>query len=396
MANATPSASSASGSKPAQAAPAPQAPFRRGTIRTLLQDGYQQTATLGSSTQVLPQYSPTPNAYLRGLWINTANTVTSNTASVTFNGDGPWNVYSSIVFADANQKPIVGPLSGYQLMVANKFGGYQYNDDPRASAVYSTTVGTGGTAGSFQHVLYVPLEVDSRDTLGSLQNKSASSAFQLQLTLNTEANVYTQAPMASGATIGTTVTVNVLEDGYLQPKSTDTSGNPLAQAPPQLGSTQYWTFGSYNALNSSQQVQLTQGLGYPIRQMVAINYDVSANTRAAGDGDFPTSTQFIFRGTTFWNVLKNIWKDQMSRQYGFYSATADSANGLENGVYALAFNNDFGLQDGDELRNAYLVTQQGDQFQLVGTFSGNSNLQWLVNYVAPAAGPQNAASIQAG
>lgn len=165
--------------------------------------------------------------------------------------------------------------------------------------------------------------------------------------------------------------------------------------PPQLGTTQYWTAGTYNALNGSQQVQLTQGLGYPVRNFLAVNYDVSNSTRATGDIDFPTATSFIFRGTTFWNVTKTIWKDQMSRQYGFYSTTADSANGLENGVYALWFDGDFGLQDGAELRNAYLPTQQGDQFQLVATFNGNSNLQWLANYVAPIAGPSNLASIQA-
>ena len=381
----------ASGSAPAKAPAPPQRPFRAGTIRTLVQDGYQNAVTLSTATQVMPQYSPTPNAYLRGLWLQTVGVTSGNSANTAFNADAPWIVFSSITFADANQKPIVGPISGYQLMVVNKYGGYQYNDDPRASAVYSTTTGTGGTGGSFTFVLYVPLEIDSRDTLGSLQNKSASSAFQLLLTANTEAAVYSTNPTSAPV-----VTVTILEDGYLQPKPADAVGNPLAQAPPQLGTTQYWTLGTYNALNSSQQVQLTQGLGYPIRIMAALNYDVSANTRATGDTDWPTSTQFIFRGTTIWNATKTIWKDQMSRQMGFTSATADAANGLENGVYVLNFNGDFGLQDGDELRNAYLQTQQGDQFQLVATFNGNSNLQWLVNYVAPIAGPANVASIQAG
>lgn len=356
-----------------------------------MQDGYTQTATLSASTQLLSQYSPTPNAYLRGLWISVSAASTGNTANVGFNGDAPFNVFSSIVFSDSNQKPIIGPLSGYQLMVAQKFGGFQFNDDPRASAVYQTVVGTQSTAGSFQFLLYVPLEVDSRDALGSLQNKSASSAFQLIMTINTEANVYSTNPSTAPV-----VTVNVMEDGYLQPKAADATGNPLSQAPPQLGTTQYWTYGSYNALNSSQQIQLTQGLGYPIRNIVYINYDVSANNRSTGDTDFPTSTSLIYRGTTWWNVTKTLWKDQMSRQYGLTSQSADSANGLENGVYTLCFANDFGLQDGDELRNAYLVSQQGDQFQFVGTFNGNSNLQNLVNYVAPIAGPQNAASIQAG
>lgn len=381
----------ASGSAPAQNQAPPQRPFRAGTIRTLVQDGYQQAVTLGASTQTMPQYSPTPNAYLRGLWLQTVCASTGNTASVGLNGDAPWIVFQSIVFADANQKPIVGPLNGYQLMVVNKYGGYQYNDDPRASAVYSVPPLSGTTGGSFTFVLYVPLEVDSRDTLGSLQNKSASSAFQLLLTVNTEAAVYSVNPSSAPS-----VTVTIHEDGYLQPKPADSVGNPLAQSPPQLGSTQYWTVGTYNALNGSQQVQLTQGLGYPIRLFAAINYDVSNSTRATGDTDWPTATQFIFRGTTFWNVTKTMWKDQMARLMGFTSTTADSANGLENGVYSLNFNNDFGLQDGDELRNAYLATQQGDQFQMVATFNGNSNLQWVANYVAPIAGPANVASIQAG
>jgi len=385
----TPNPPAATGSKGNQAPP-PVRPFRAGTFRTLVQDGYQQSATMSAATQTMAQYSPTPNAYIRGLWVQAVMVTSANAATVAFQADAPPIVFQQLVFQDANQKPIVGPLNGYQLLIVNKYGGYQYNDDPRASAVYSVTTGSGGTGGSFTMVLYVPLEVVSRDTLGSLQNKSASSAFQFLLTVNTIANVYSTAPTNPG-----TLTVAILEDGYVQPKPADATGNQLAQAPPQLGTTQYWTAGTYNALNGSQQVQLTQGLGYPVRNFLAVNYDVSNSTRATGDIDFPTATSFIFRGTTFWNVTKTIWKDQMSRQYGFYSTTADSANGLENGVYALWFDGDFGLQDGAELRNAYLPTQQGDQFQLVATFNGNSNLQWLANYVAPIAGPSNLASIQA-
>lgn len=383
-------ATPATGSK-GQAAPAPTRPFRAGSFRTLVQDGYQQAVAIGTSTTVLQQYSPTPNAYLRGLWIQASMLTAGNSATTAFAGDAPWNVYQQIVFADANQKPIVGPVSGYQLMIINKYGGYQYQDDPRASVVYSATTGSGSTGGSFTFVLYVPLEITNRDALGALQNKSASSAFQLLLTVNTTANVYSTAPTAAG-----TLTTTILEDGWVQPKSTDATGNPLAQAPPQLGTTQYWTLGTYNALNGSQQVQLTQGLGYPVRNLVAINYDVSNSTRATGDTDFPTAPSFIFRGTTFWNVTKTVWKDQMGRLYGFQGSSADVANGLENGVYALCFDADFGLQDGADLRTGYLPTQQGDQFQLVATFNGNSNLQWLANYVAPIAGPSNLASIQAG
>jgi hypothetical protein len=356
-----------------------------------VQDGYQQTVTLSAATQTMLQYSPTPNAYLRGLWIQAVMVTSGNAAATAFQADAPFIVFQQITFADANQKPIVGPINGYQLMVINKFGGYFNNGDPRANSVYSVTTGAGATGGSFTFVLYVPLEVVQRDALGSLQNKSASSAFQLLLTANTSGNVYSTAPTTAG-----TMTVTLLEDGWLQPKGSDATGNPLSQSPPQLGTTQYWTQGSYNALNGSQQVQLTQGLGYPIRNFVAINYDVSASTRAAGDTDWPTALSFIFRGTTFWNVTKTIWKAYMSQLYGLNSTSADASWGQENGVYLLPFCQDFDLSPGSELRNGYLPTQQGDQFQLVATFNGNSNLQWLANYVAPVSGPQNLSSIQAG
>jgi hypothetical protein len=369
----------------------PAAPFRAGTIRTLVSDGYQISTTLTSAQQQLTQYAPTPNAYLRGLWIQSVATASANSANAAFQQDAPFNVYASITFQDANQKPIIGPFDGYTLFLVNKYGGYQYNDDPRASSVFSVTTGTQGSGGSFTHLLYVPLEIDSRDTMGALQNKSASSSFQLLLTVNSLANVYSTSPSSAPALVTT-----VFEDGWLQPKAVDSSGTPLSQAPPQLGTTQYWTRGSYNALNGSQQIQLTQGLGYPVRQYLAVNYDVSGNTRSVGDTDFPTTTQFIFRGTSFWNVSKTLWKDQMSRSLGLNATSADSANGLENGVYRLGFNDDFGLQDGDEMRNGYLVTQQGDQFQMVATFNGNSNLFWVANYVAPAQGPNAIASIRAG
>ncbi len=384
-------AAGATGTQAPNQPPAVQRPFRAGTFRTLVQDGYQQSVTMATSTQTMAQYSPTPNAFIRGLWLQAVMVTAGNAATVAFQPDAPPIVFQSIVFADANQKPIVGPINGYQLLIVNKYGGYQFQDDPRASVVWSVTTGAGGTGGSFTMILYVPLEIVSRDALGSLQNKSASSAFQLILTVNTIAATYSTAPTNPG-----TLTVTIHEDGWVQPKGQDATGNPLAGAPPQLGTTQYWTAGTYNALNGSQQVQLTQGLGYPVRMFVAVNYDVGNSTRATGDTDWPTATSFIFRGTTYLNVTKTTWKDQMGRLYGFQGSTADAANGLENGVYTIPFNNDFGLQDGDELRTAYLPTQQGDQHQLIATFNGNSNLQWLANYAAPIAGPTNLASIQAG
>lgn len=389
----TPAPATAHGSgSAAQAAPPPAAPFRAGTFRTLSSDGYTVSQTPGAAAVQLTPYTPSPNAFLRGIWIQAVCTTAGNAATVVFAGDGPWNAYQTIIFQDANEKPIVGPFDGYTLMVVDKFGGYTQMGDPRANAITVVTAGVGGgLGGSFQYVLYVPLEVVSRDALGALQNKSSSSSFQLVLTINTSGAIYTTAP----TTLAPIVTT-CFEDGWVQPKATDLTGTPLSQAPPQLGTTQYWTRGSYNALNGSQQVQLNQGLGYPIRTFVAVNYDTGNNTRATGDTDFPTTVQFLYKGTSMWNTSKTLWKSQMSYQWDYFGTTPDSSNGLENGVYVLPFDNDFSNSIGAELRNGYLGTEQGDQLQVIASWNGNSTMYWIANYVAPAAGPTNLASIRAG
>jgi hypothetical protein len=389
----TATAPGATGSAPSST-PVPAAQFRAGTFRTLSSDGYTQTTTLSSLTTAsqLTPYTPSPNAYLRGIWIQSVCTAvnTGSPATTAFNGDMPLGVYSSVTFVDANEKPIVGPFDSYTLAMVNKFGGYARLSDPRANGQYSAVTGSGSTGGSFSHVLYVPLEIVARDTLGALQNKNSASSYQLQLTVTTSALVYSTAPAVS-ATLVTTC----FEDGWVQPKPTDLSGTPLSQSPPQLGTTQYWTRGSYNGLNGAQQIQLTQGLGYPIRNFMGINY-ATGGTRATGDGYWPSPLQLIYKGTTMWNITQSMWKWDQAQKFALSSTTADTANGFENGVYVLPFNNDFDLTPGAELRNAYLPTQQGDQFQAIGSWGGGSTLYWIANYVAPAAGPNNLASIRAG
>jgi hypothetical protein len=113
-----------------------------------------------------------------------------------------------------------------------------------------------------------------------------------------------------------------------------------------------------------------------------VNYDSSANTRAAGDADFPDPFQLIFKGTSEWQVGKSFWKDQMSRWFSYYSTAADSANGLEAGVFVLPYHISFSNEPGSELAHAYKATNQGDYNQFLGNWTANSKLFVISNYVA--------------
>lgn len=362
-------------------APAALAPFRSGTQRTLSSDGYTTTCQPGASTTDLADYTPSPNNQLSGLWIVATATASGNTKTVAFTGDGPLNFFSSLTFQDANEKPIVGPFDSYTLAAINKFGGYDRLGDPRASSQYVATTGSGSSGGSFTVIWYLPIQAINRDGLGSLQNQSSASTFTLKLTVNTSAGIYSTAP-----TTVPTATIKIYEDGWWK-----SSKAGAATTPPKAGSTQYWTRGSYNSLNGAEQFQVSQGLGYPIRQYMLLSYDTSGNTRATGDSDFPDPFQVIFKGTSWWNVSKTLWKDQMSRWYGYYSTTADTANGLENGVFLLPFNNSFGLGVGAELPHSYLDTQQGDLNQFIGSWGGSCKLYVVANYMAFVGAPPTGA-----
>lgn len=375
----------------AQAAPAPL-PFRVGTQPTALQDTVFPAQSLGAGTITLNPYNPTPNSFLSGLWIQVTSTVSANVTNVvTAAADGPFNVIQSLSFTDTNQKPIVGPINGYDLYLINKYGGYFGANDPRTGPNYQAIVtGSGSTAGSFAFFLYLPLEVDVRDSLASLENKSTQSSYHLNITLNTETAVYGSV----SPSVAPSVVVTVVEDGYLQPVGSDPAGAPFATAPSQLGTTQFWVKGSYVLASGANVPQIQQGLGYPIRNYVFENYDTSNSTRATGDTDWPSPVQFYYKGTLTQNINKATWREKMARKFGYPTAALDSANGLDSGVFVMEFNRDNLQVPGAELRNGYLQTATGDLIQLNGSWGAASTMYVLANYVAPISG--TVASIRAG
>jgi len=342
----------------------------------------------GSQTP-FPVYKPTPNNWLSKIWLQVNVAYPSNAVATLVQTDsGIFGVFAQVIFADSNQKPIL-QLSGYQLKCLNKYGGFFNVGDPCADATYSNPLTSTPTAASFN--LVIPVEVASRDCLGTLQNASGDSPFVVTVTLATEASVFSTTP-----TNAPTVRLRITEDGYTNPVS------GVSPSPQAKGTTLYSIVGNYNLNAGSQSPQLTQGMGYPVRMMTFINVDTSDSTRATGDTDWPDPQLVQFKGLNMLNRSKTLWKARMSKAYGLTNATAEvaSANpggvslGIDKGVYVLWFNQDFTNSPGDELRNAYLPTKTGDVFALNGSWGAASTLYVIASYVAIPNG--NLASIRAG
>lgn len=374
----------AAGGKQPSAPPSP--PFRAGSQNTTNLDGYQVgPITLTAAQQPLANYEPSVNSFLRGCWINVAAAGGVGATTTTFTGDGPFIALATVAFLDTQQRPII-QVTGYQLAgIVNKFGGYLEQGDPRADPLYTAVAGSSAS-GNFNFNLWVPLEISAFTGMGSALNKNSSQTYTLALTLNNIAGIYSTPP----STTVPTVTVTIYEDGWWAPQESDVSGAAATQAPPTPNTWSYWLQSSYTALNGNVQEQMTTGLGNALRVVAFNTYDTAAspNTRANGEADFPTTVQLVYKGTNLKNWNKVLWKSLMARAYGLYSATADSANGPENGVYVLwQFMQQWALRPGGGINLSLLNTDQGDQFQLLGTFNAQCTLYEVVNYLATVGNP---------
>lgn len=373
-----PTEAPAAGKQQRQAPPMAPQIFRTGVYAQETND-YDEQKTMTTGTVNFPSYTLTPNGWLRGLWFLIECTTAGNAATVAYQADGPFSAVSQVTFKDVGNREVFGPLGGYDWLTVMKFGGYHHVGDPRSDITFSATAGSGATGGSFTMVMYLPIELVSRDALGDIENKSSSSTFKVELVLAGSGDVYSTAPTTLGD-----VRIRIIQDGYTEPEGADGMGRPLAQAPPAAGTMQYWAQEDVTLSTGSQKYLIQQGLGYSIRNKIFKLVD-STGSRSQGDSDWPDPVTLTFGKVQLFQRYQTIWQSRMAKAYGLTSTSTDVSLGRENGVYPCWYTGDFGLQPGDELRNAYLNTKPGNVLQWSGTIggSGTHTLYTLVNYVVP-------------
>lgn len=364
------------------AAPRPRS-FMVGTQSVIEGGDYDQTQTVDATSHSMQSWSLQATGWLKGLWFLVTGTAANTSATVAFNANGPWNVFANVELDDVNNEAIFGPFDGYVWMLTNKFGGYQYAEDPRASTIYSATTGAGATGGSFAFALYIPLEIVARDTFGAVASVNNTASLTVKLSTNTLSNIYSAAPNG-----GTPLSLRVqgTQVYYWQPMTHDKAGRPIMDKPPASGSTQYWTQGNITVSAGTVNQQVNTALGYPWRQYMFMLTD-STGSRAQGESDWPDPLiQLKFEANSLYSqYLKKLWNRKMAADYGYNGSTFDQANSLENGVKVINWNNDFAFsKPGSETRKSYLVTSTGSNWIFNGSVggAGTHTLYSIVNYVA--------------
>lgn len=354
-------------------------PFFPGTL-DLETHTYVKTGTLTTAQVPLDTFYPKTNGYLADLWVEMTAVAGGNSANTAFNEDYPFRAMATFTLSDTGGQPILGPMTGWELMVFVKWGGFSFSDDPRDSQTYSQTTGTGATGGSFTWLLQVPIQFVAKEPLGVLPNTNSNNSYAVDIVISTLAQIYSTAP-----TVAPTYTVKVYQDSYRQSSGKDGQKNQTVTTPPGLGAVLYLRRNTMDLATGQVDEELSQMEG-SYRGMTFVLRD-SNSSRAQGDADWPDPLSVQFNNDVPWDRTKNFWVRRQERQFG-YVATVNTANGRDYGTFTLPFMTDGGLKAGAEARYRYLSVSAADTITFRGTIggSGTHKLTTMYNFVRPPGG----------
>ena len=361
--------------KPAPAA-APavvqQARFTQGALSRLEGVFYDSSLTPGASAVAYPLMEIPTGGWERSILLQVSCTTAGNAATVAFQPDAPWNAIQELTFRDARGNTIIGPLTGYDLFLANKWLGYQWNTDLAAAPGFVATTGAVATGGSFSFIIPIPVELIGRDAIASLANGASNTALRVQMSLNTSAAIYSSAPTTLAP-----VRVRAFHVAWQQPPATTANGVPYAQQPIGAGTFHQLTKSNYPYAVGENRILLARK-GNPIRGLVSVFRNTSA-VRVTSASILGTNLfQLFYEGSDLISGTDEV------HRFNMWSTNNIAAANLDTGVIALDWASDLDGKTGAELREQWLPTQPGSRIELRFTATAAGNLDVITDEVITA------------
>jgi hypothetical protein len=338
--------------------------FTRAAMEVVDTAAIDVSNAVGAAALPLGPFDLPARGYLRSLLIYVEATGGTGTAAV-YREDAPWIALQDIALQDINGGFIFGPMSGYDLYLAHKYGGYAGFGDPTISPAYVTPT----TAGNFSFLVRLPVEVNNRDALAAIGNRNSAATYKLRLTQSPNTVIYSTNP--TGAP---TMRVRVWEELWSQPAPMDGHGRPQAEQPPAHGTTQFWSKATY-VVPAGNFALRVQRMGNLIRELVLI-YRTTAPARS--DSSFPNPIRLELESHAIINEDRNIRKHYMKERTGFAT--------LDTGVFVYDMAHDLDGVIGGEMRDQWIETSQATRLEFVGSWGAAGTVDVLTNDIVPAPG----------
>jgi hypothetical protein len=348
------------------AAPLAIVPFTRATFEHAEPSNFDKSNLMTTSSIQLGPEDVIAYGFLRSLFVLVeASGGAAGLNNAVYKEDAPWSVIEELALIDVNGAQIVGPITGYDLYLINVFGGYSGMPDPASWAAYTTPP----TSGNFTFALRVPVELSSRDGLGSMSNMNSSSTYKLRVVQSPIASVFSTAPDTKP-----TIRIRVWLEAWAGPQAQSAAGSPQAQLPPGIGTTQFWTPQSYLTPSGDYTVQLKR-VGNLIRNLILVFRNTSDGLRSTTN--LPDPVQLWIDGKLVTNEGKLQRRTYMTERLNARGITVPA------GVYVFDFTHDFDGLYGGEMRDLWLPTASSTRLEVKGSFGAAGTLRVLTNDVAP-------------
>jgi hypothetical protein len=288
--------------------------------------------------------------------------------------DAPWSVISSITFKDVNGGHIFGPISGYDLFLTAKYGGYGFDDDPTRHPSYVTVA----VSGNFEFALNINLEAIARDALGALPNRNSASTYRVEIVTADDSAVYSTAPDTLPG-----LRIRSYLSAWSKPSAADPTGNPQRTSPPFDRTTQFWTKAQFAIAGAGSITHKLPKVGNFIRNLILVFRDSSGAREGA---TYSESVQLQLDGQSIYNELTILRRDFMAQSFGYELAPIATAD-FDEGVLVYTFNHDFDGKPGGELRDLWLPTTQASRLEFIHVAGEAGTLEVITNDIAVASSP---------
>lgn len=368
------SGGTAQGTQPTAQSQAPAAvkSFVRASMEHRESSGIDITRQIGASDQDLGSFALPAYGYVRAVHIVVLST--GGSGASTYRADAPFNVLKNIMLSEPNGAVIQQFNSGYDLYLANKYGGYRGYNDPKAQPDYSLV--TAG--GAFAFALRIPLELRARDALGSLPNQNAAAAFQLRMTLAANTAVWSSVP----ATTQPNIRVLAYMEEWDQP-AVASDGVQNMTTPPAMNTTQFYSKQIYPIVAGQNAIRFTR-VGNYIRNLILLYRDATGARVLNSAANWPDPAQLFYDTRPIDTVTARLWRKTMYERYGYGAGTIELVAGLDDGVFSYDFAHEFDGRVGNELNDLWLPTLSSTRLELQGSFGVAGTLEVLTNDVSVA------------
>ncbi len=364
----------------------PTLSFRASSHEYLEKFNTSSALTSGNSQDASPaQNSVQSYGFLRRLRVRLRSNLAGSGG--TFNADYPAKLLNQISLTDPNGAEIYGgpTWSGYDAMLAEKYGAYKAVNDPELSPLFSASTTTP------LYIWTIPLELSESSGYGSLPNFDAQSPYKLKLTLDSNANIWSSAPTTTQPPY---LFDYIIECWTLPDQVNKLTGLAQSVFPPGIGNNlfgvqgvgctvQHWSKSNPSITASSAVTASLIRKGNTFRGLVMVVRNSSGVRQAVSN--FPNPITFQVDGAPLWLNTDPalVVEEWFRREVGQAAATSKAA---DTGVVPVMFANPDGINvagvDGTLGGQGWLGNNQASRIEFSGTWGANANqLDVLTNDV---------------